>query len=400
MDKIIGVIGGIPLSKSRNDDTSADRLSHRFTSAILVVFAVVVSAKQFVGEPINCWVPAHFSGGWEEYTNSYCWIKNTYYLPFDDHIPKHHEHEKRNIIPYYQWVPIIFLVMALFFYLPTLIWRSLNNKSGIDIKSIVESAESFQNTEKIANRDSTLKHMTEQMHRYLNAQDYLSSKLTVSLKNCLSVLCVCCGRRQGTYLVSLYLVTKFFYILNALAQLFILDVFMGSRFHAYGVQVLKELSLGQDWTNSPRFPRVTMCDFLVRRLGNVQRYTVQCVLPINLFNEKLFLFIWWWIIFLVLIQGVALIKWILRTTSSVDNQRYIRKHLRLGGIIKSGADDKENVKRFSNDYLRPDGIFILRLIGCNTNTITVTDFVRSLWEKWIEDRNLRQPEKFPDGKNY
>lgn len=280
-----------------------------------------------------------------------------------------------------------------------MIWRSLNNKSGIDIKSIVESAETFQNTEKIANRDSTLKHMTEQMHRYLSAQEYLSKRLTVSLKNCLSILCICCGRRQGTYLVSLYLVTKFFYILNAFAQLFVLDIFMGSRFRAYGIQVLSELYSGKDWTDSPRFPRVTMCDFNVRRLGNVQRYTVQCVLPINLFNEKLFLFIWWWIIFLVLVQAVALIKWILRTSSTVDNHRYVRKHLRLAGIIKSGSDDKENVKDFSDNYLRPDGIFILRLVGCNTNTITVTDFVKSLWDKWVEER-LRTPEKYPDGKNY
>lgn len=46
MDKIIGVIGAIPISKTRNDDTSADRLSHRFTTGILIVFAAVVSAKQ------------------------------------------------------------------------------------------------------------------------------------------------------------------------------------------------------------------------------------------------------------------------------------------------------------------------------------------------------------------
>jgi hypothetical protein len=42
---------------------------------------------------------------------------------------------------------------------------------------------------------------------------------------------------------------------------------------------------GEDWFESPRFPRITMCDFMVRRLGSNQHwYSVQCNLPFNIFS--------------------------------------------------------------------------------------------------------------------
>ena len=168
MDKILGVIGGgVPQGKSRNDDDFSDRLNHRYTVALMVIFAVVVSTKQYVGDPINCWVPAHFSANWEEYTNSYCWIKNTYHLPFEEHIPHAHEDEKRDMIPYYQWVPIILLVQGLLFYMPIMLWRTLNGRSGIDVNNIVEAGETFQNTERAEGRDKTLRYMTKQMDRYI-----------------------------------------------------------------------------------------------------------------------------------------------------------------------------------------------------------------------------------------
>ena len=129
---------------------------------ICVSLSHVVS---IAGEPINCWVPAHFTGNHEEYTNSYCWIRNTYYLPFEEYIPKEHESDKRDMIPYYQWMPMILLVQALLFYLPVMIWRSFNARAGIDLNSIVEAGETFQNTELAEGREKTLRYMTKQMDR-------------------------------------------------------------------------------------------------------------------------------------------------------------------------------------------------------------------------------------------
>ncbi len=60
MEKLIAPITKI--TKVKKDDDFADRLSHRYTVSLLVVFAIVVSTALYVGKPITCWVPKHFTG--------------------------------------------------------------------------------------------------------------------------------------------------------------------------------------------------------------------------------------------------------------------------------------------------------------------------------------------------
>lgn len=84
MDSIIGSVGRVANVKVRNDDDLIDRLNHFYTTGILIIFTVVVSARQYVGDPIRCWCPAEFPGTHVDYTNNICWISNTYYIPLDE----------------------------------------------------------------------------------------------------------------------------------------------------------------------------------------------------------------------------------------------------------------------------------------------------------------------------
>ena len=62
-------LDGVPLFPPYYDDDVADRLSHRQTTAILALFALMVVTMEFVGEPINCWTPAHFRKPQETYAD-------------------------------------------------------------------------------------------------------------------------------------------------------------------------------------------------------------------------------------------------------------------------------------------------------------------------------------------
>jgi len=46
--------------------------------------------------------------------------------------------------------------------------------------------------------------------------------------------------------------------------------------------------------------------------------------------------------------------------------------------------DKKRVVRFVEDYLKQDGVLVMRLVGHNTNAITVTEFVCSLWDNYCK----------------
>ena len=56
---------------------------------------------------------------------------------------------------------------------------------------------------------------------------------------------------------------------------------MGSNYHGYGIEVMKNLMSGRECCRSARFPRVTMCDFEIRTMADhIHKHTIQ-VIPLN-----------------------------------------------------------------------------------------------------------------------
>lgn len=197
--------------------------------------------------------------------------------------------------------------------------------------------------------------------------------------------------RLGNYLMLLFLFSKLCYIINVLVQLFVLNQVLSTRYSTFGVDMMRHFVSETDWTEDSyvAFPRVTLCDFKIRGqdLGNVQTYTVQCVLPVNLYNEKIYMFLWFWMIAIALASVVSFVVWLCRAVLFQDRLKFINNHLTLGCRLPASgkaAEDRRLVHKFVVDYLRQDGAFLFRLIAHNTNNITTTEVVCALWDSWNE----------------
>ena len=265
------------------------------------------------------------------------------------------------------------------------------------------------------------------------------------------------------------MLTKLFYIGNSIAQLFIMNVFLGFNYNQHGFHVLRDITKGlmsnSNALNAQRkaeaeaqaasfaanlnikspfggageqpilgptvlfdtldgqntfgdpgkgggsgfagsnmfsdplysipathtmlhryFPRESACDFRIRAHIDslVHNYTVQCVLPINLYNEQLFTLLWAWLWLVCIANCYDFVVWCYRLTPG-SRFNYIRSRVRLK---YSENTVKRSLNSFVYDYLTFDGVFILRIMSLSMSDCVTHEIVQTLWQNYTETRRV------------
>ncbi|KAI6172603.1 Innexin family-containing protein [Aphelenchoides besseyi] len=283
MDILIEFVTGF--LADRNEDDAFDRLNYQITPFLFVLFSLINISKVYIGAAINCFTKAEFKGGWIQYTHDYCLIENTYYLRTNESIPLEQETRGEKYISYYQWVPFILVLQACSFYIPHLMWRSFNWVTGFQIRAITTTA--------MESASLTLDENKEAVRKIARSIYYASQLKHRTL--------------QQKFVTALYLAMKISYLVLICFHLAIFKHFIGNL--SFALSILQNPG---EWEVSGLFPRVTVCDFTILRYGQPMNFTVECVLPLNMFNEKIFVFFFFWLVVLFLTTLFSIVLWLYR----------------------------------------------------------------------------------------
>lgn len=271
-----------------NVDNFPFRLHYQLTSLFLITASVLVTLKQFFGDPIDCFT-SNTDDIPKSYLNIYCWMQSTFIIPaslgkrlgIDVAAPgiEKYTDQDRIYMKYYQWVCFFLVFQAICFYLPRFLWKSME---GGKILQITEGLHNpFQNLD---DKHCKIQHLAS----------YITDKLG--------------GHR--IYALGYYVCEALNFI-NVVCQIYITNTFLGGEFLSYGSDVLSFAQTDQENRYNPMirvFPRVSKCSInKFGPSGDVQQHDALCVLSLNIINEKIFVFSWFWFVTLAVISGSTIL---------------------------------------------------------------------------------------------
>lgn len=193
------------------------------------------------------------------------------------------------------------------------------------------------------------------------------------------------------YFIICYIGVKILYFLNCLLQIGLIHLMIGTR--PFGIdrfnhlkqdtlethflaQFVQKISSGvSELIDTTSFPKRTLCDFTFRELASNHAYTVECILPLNIIVEKMYVFLYIWFILLGAITFIDFIKWIghlVHCLASSDKTRehYVRTHL-----IDRTKHNPDDIKHFAKEHLTGNNYFLLKLLSKNISTFIVVDMI-------------------------
>uniref|UniRef100_A0A914HWV1 Innexin n=1 Tax=Globodera rostochiensis TaxID=31243 RepID=A0A914HWV1_GLORO len=360
--------------RPRHDDDFVDRLHYVMAPAVLLSFAGLHGLKQYFGRPIECWPPAEM---------------DTYFVGFNEHFPiRRVDHDQRQL-HYYQWIPFVLMSQVLLLILPKMLWFLFIQKNGFSFSYFLNRLVRVQKEDGKAISREAVRLARDRRDRLcfrkgLALDLALPTEDGVQSLHKTSFWTEFAWRLDDQKLTLGYLAFKVANLASVLLQLHLLNFYFGADagYSLWGLNMLGDLTAGRDWRESGLFPRIAFCDLQIRppqREMQPVRYTFQCLLNMNMINEKIFLFIWFALLALAVVGCFNLALWLYRCVSWRSAEQFIRDELlklRKDSEIFKGSD---NFRGFVRDSLGRDTVTLLHIVKANCLPLTSAKMIGQLW---------------------
>ncbi|XP_069946785.1 innexin inx2-like [Cherax quadricarinatus] len=353
VELLSGLRGIVKVKNCADIDSAVFKLHYRLTATMLFCFCMLVTANSLVGEPINC-VHGDHPMLPDKVVNTYCWIHTTFTLPKYIHrgygrgtgvvypgVGPHLASDELVYHAYYQWVPFVLFLQGLMFYAPHWLWRTWE---GGKLESIVMGL-----SIPVMSRD-------ERHDKIYLLADYLYSSI----------------HYHNFYAIKFFL-CELLNLVNSVFNMWFLNKFLGGTFFTYGIDVLYFTETNQEERTDPMivvFPRVTKCNFnMYGPSGTIETHDLMCVLALNIINEKIYVFLWFWFVILAGISTLALVYRLLVFCIPTIRSGLLQKRARLR--YKNGLD-------IISKKLQVGDFFLLYLLSKNVELIAFSSLMEEL----------------------
>lgn len=349
MYKLLGGLKDYFKIQDIQTDNAVFRLHNIFTTVLLLTCSLVITATQYVGQPISCIV----SGIPTHVVNTFCWISSTFTMPdaYKRQVGTEIAHpgvandfndeDAKKYHTYYQWVCFVLFFQACACYTPKFLWDTF--EGGL-LRTIAMNLNLgiCREEEKQAKKHALI--------------DYMLSHL----------------KRHKLYAIR-YWFCEFLCLVNIVIQLILMNKFFDGEFSDYGWRVLKYSDIPQENRVDPMvyvFPRVTKCIFhKYGASGSIQKHDSLCILPLNIVNEKTYIFIWfWYLILLAMLIGLVIYRLLIIFVPSIRARVLNARNRMVPREIAISVSNKVDI----GDW------WIIYMLGRNLDPIIYKDVLAEL----------------------
>ncbi|XP_063699697.1 innexin inx4-like [Culicoides brevitarsis] len=339
-------------SKSKNYDTSnwAFKLLCRVNVKIMLLFVLLMMGKEYFGDPIDC--GSEIGGVRKDSIEKYCWTMGLYVQKgFTGVITNRTRHAgyitgvqgERTYLRYYQWLILVYLTMAATFLLPGQLWRYFE---GDRIGSLCKELDGA---------------LFERVWTKERRSEMLAYFMWPGVRSI-----------HTLYVFKFYL-CQIFLLGVTIFNIWLVDTTLGGFWDRYypAISYLYPFDYENFIEHSAKiFPRMARCEFYnYGPSGSGQKMDALCLLPLNILNEKIFVFLYFWLLLMCLVAAFSVV-WS-TTIACFSCLRVL--------ILKAQCREcsLDQIRRATNNGRLGD-FFVLHLLGKNMNAFVFKDILMEL----------------------